>query len=163
MTEKTNRRVFIDKTLTLSAGTFAITRLAPSTAFGANERVRLGGIGTGDRGTDRIRTAKRLGAEIVALADVNEAMLDRCETAIEQKTQRYKDHKELLARQDIDGVIIASPDHWHHDMVIDALAAKKDIYIEKPFSRTIEEGQDMVESGQEFQTDHPGWESPPQW
>lgn len=146
MTEKTSRRSFIDKTLTLSAGTLALTRLAPSSAFGANEKVRLGGIGTGDRGTDRIRTAKRLGAEIVALADVNEAMLDRCESKIEQKTQRFKDYKDLLAREDIDGVIIAAPDHWHHDMVIDALAAKKDIYIEKPFSRTIEEGQDMVKA-----------------
>lgn len=143
MPQTHTRRQFIATAATVGA---ALSPFAPSSAYGANERVRLGGIGTGDRGTDRLRTAKRLGAEIVALADINEAMLDRAEGALDQKADRYRDYNDLLAREDIDGVIIASPDHWHHDMVIDALAAKKDIYIEKPFSRTIDEGNAMVDA-----------------
>jgi len=145
--KKTNtRRDFMKEVAVVGAGTAAMARMAPPTAYGANERIRLGGIGTGDRGTDRLRTAKRLGAEIVALADVNEAMLDRCESELEQKAKRYRDYGDLLAQSDIDAVIVAAPDHWHHDILFDALKAKKDVYIEKPLSRTIEEGQEMVKA-----------------
>ncbi|RJP33502.1 MAG: gfo/Idh/MocA family oxidoreductase [Candidatus Omnitrophota bacterium] len=144
MKSKSTRRAFVQETATVGAGIAVMTSIAPQSVIGANERLRIAGIGTGDRGTDRLRTAKRLGAEIVALADVNEAMLDRCDARLEQKTDRYCDYQELLARDDIDGVIAAPPDHWHHDVLIDAITAKKDVYIEKPLSRTIEEGQSMV-------------------
>ncbi|MEW6236831.1 MAG: Gfo/Idh/MocA family oxidoreductase [Candidatus Omnitrophota bacterium] len=146
MHTKKNRRDFMRKAAETGLGVAAITSLASPRALGANERLRIGGIGAGDRGQDRLRTAKRLGAEIAALADVNDAMLDLCDSKLEQKTDRYRDYKELLAREDIDGVIIAAPDHWHHDMLIDSIAAKKDIYAEKPLSRTIEEGQNMVKA-----------------
>lgn len=146
MDQRKNRRTFIKQTTAAGAGAYTLTRLAPVGVLGANDRIRLGGIGTGDRGTDRIKTAKRLGAEIVALADVNQGMLDRCEERIEQKAERYVDYRDLLAREDIDGVIVAAPDHWHHDILVDAVAAKKDVYIEKPLSRTIDEGYDMVKA-----------------
>jgi predicted dehydrogenase len=146
MTTKKDRRTFLKQSTAAGAGALAITNLAPMSVIGANDRIRIGGIGTGDRGTSRLRTAKTLGAKIVALADVNEAMLDRCEGRIDEKPTRYVDYRDLLARDDIDGLVIASPDHWHHDMLIDALKAKKDIYIEKPLSRTIEEGYDMVDA-----------------
>ncbi|MGI6455785.1 MAG: Gfo/Idh/MocA family protein [bacterium] len=148
MNRHTSRRQFLNRTLQAGVSAAALAPFAASRVLGANERIRLGGIGTGDRGSDRLRTAKRLGAEIVALCDVNEAMLDRCDARLEQESKRYVDYHDLLAREDIDGVIIASPDHWHHEMVLDALKAKKDIYIEKPLSRTIEEGQSMVSAVQ---------------
>lgn len=144
---KTNRRTFMEVTGKAGA-VVAMSAMAPRTVLGANERIRLGGIGTGDRGTDRLRTAQRLGAEIVAFADVNEAMLDRACERCEIKPNRYVDYNELLARDDIDGVIVAAPDHWHYQIVIDAIKAGKDIYIEKPLSRTIEEGQKMVETAE---------------
>ncbi|MFH1738411.1 MAG: Gfo/Idh/MocA family oxidoreductase, partial [bacterium] len=127
------------------AGAAAFT-LASSKAFGANERVRVGGIGVGDRGSGRVKTAEELGAEIVAMADVNAAMLDRAIEHLDVKPKRYEDYRDLLARDDIDAVIIAAPDHWHHDILIDAVKAGKDAYIEKPLSRTIEEGKEMVEA-----------------
>ncbi|MBX3276562.1 MAG: Gfo/Idh/MocA family oxidoreductase [Acidobacteria bacterium] len=113
--------------------------------IGANDRIRLGGIGPGDRGSGRLVAAKRLGAEIVALADVNKAMLAKAEQALGAPVDKtYVDYQDLLARQDIDGVIIATPDHLHHRCLLDAVQAGKDAYIEKPLARTIDEGEDMV-------------------
>ncbi|HPA45190.1 MAG TPA: Gfo/Idh/MocA family oxidoreductase [bacterium] len=140
MPEKSTRREFLQKT----AGAAAAISLASSKVIGANERLRIGGIGTGDRGTDRLEKVKDLGGEIVALADVNGAMLDRCMKRLELKPKTYVDYHDLLARDDIDAVVIASPDHWHHDMLIDSIHAGKDAYIEKPLTRTIEEGKDIV-------------------
>ena len=148
MTEPTNRRAFLKNTAAAGAGTLAVARIAPPSALGANDRIRLGGIGTGDRGSSRLRTAERLGAEIVALADINGGMLDRCISRLEAKPKRYVDYRDLLARDDIDGLINATPDHWHRDVLIDSIQAKKDVYTEKPLSRTIEEGQEMVEAVQ---------------
>ena len=144
MTDKT-RRSFL-ATSAVSAGAFAVHQFTPQSVLGANDALRIGGIGVGDRGSGRIRTAKRLGAKIVALADVNQAMLERCDNGIEQKSQHYVDHNDLLARDDIDGVVIAAPDHWHYQILLDAIKAKKDVYIEKPLSRTIEQGKEMVKA-----------------
>ncbi len=143
-----NRRTFLETTGKIGAAA-AVTALASGKVLGANEKIRLGGIGTGDRGTDRLRTAKRLGAEIVAFADVNDAMMDRACEKLEVNPQRYVDYNDLLARDDVDGVIVAAPDHWHYQIVIDALKAGKDIYIEKPLTRTIEEGQKIVQAVKE--------------
>ena len=144
MNRKATRREFLQRSTVVGAGVAAALQLAPSSVVGANERVRMGGIGTGDRGTDRLLVAQRLGAEIVALADVNAAMLDRTMARLGTKPKTYEDYRDLLARDDIEAVVIAAPDHWHHDILIDAVKAGKDAYIEKPLSRTIEEGAEMV-------------------
>ena len=114
--------------------------------IGANERIRLGGIGPGDRGHGRLLTAQKLGADIVALADVNKGMLAFAQSKIGQVEKTYVDYHELLARKDIDGVIIATPDHLHHDCLLAAVKAGKDAYVEKPLARTIEEGEHIVAS-----------------
>lgn len=141
----TTRRNFITTT---TASAIAFSQIAPRNVVGANEALRIGVIGCGDRGTSRARTAKRLGAEIVALADVNKAMQERCDHEIDQKSIHILDYTELLERDDIDGVIAAPPDHWHYQVLMDAITAKKDVYIEKPLSRTIEEGREMVKAVQ---------------
>ena len=143
MDRKQTRRRFLGDSVR-AAGAATLATLAPGRVLGANERIRLGGIGVGDRGTDRLRIAQRLGAEIVALADVNEAMLDRAERALRRMVTRYRDYRDLLARDDIDAVINATPDHWHHDVLLDAIKAGKDVYTEKPLARTIEEGLSIV-------------------
>jgi predicted dehydrogenase len=112
--------------------------------IGANERIRLGGIGPGDRGHGRLLTAQRLGADIVALADVNKGMMAFALSKIGQVEKTYVDYNELLAHKDLDGVIIATPDHLHHDCLLAAVKAGKDAYIEKPLARTIEEGEHLV-------------------
>lgn len=137
-----NRRTF---TTSAVASIVGMNARSYARILGANDRIRLGGIGPGDRGSGRVQTAQKLGADIVALADVNKGMLEMAQkklTAPVEKT--YVDYRDLLAQKDIDGVIIATPDHLHHDCLLDAVRAGKDAYIEKPLARTIEEGEDMV-------------------
>jgi predicted dehydrogenase len=126
------------------AGT-TLTALSYQRILGANDRIRLGGIGPGDRGAGRLVAARKLGAEIVALADVNQGMLARAVKELGGPVEKtYVDYHDLLARTDIDGVIIATPDHLHRVCLLDTLRAGKDAYIEKPLARTIEEGEQMV-------------------
>ena len=115
-----------------------------SRILGANDRIRLGGIGPGDRGHGRLLTAQKLGADIVALADVNKGMLAFAQGKLGQVEKTYVDYHELLAHKDLDGVIIATPDHLHHDCLLAAVKAGKDAYVEKPLARTIEEGENIV-------------------
>ncbi|MBK9313918.1 MAG: Gfo/Idh/MocA family oxidoreductase [Acidobacteria bacterium] len=130
---------------TLITSTAGMTASAYDRIIGSNDRIRLGGIGPGDRGAGRLAAARKLGAEIVALADVNKGMLDRALKMIGQPVEKtYVDYKDLLALKDLDGVIIATPDHLHHQTLIDSVRAGKDVYIEKPLTRTIEEGADIV-------------------
>ncbi|MEP7273023.1 MAG: Gfo/Idh/MocA family oxidoreductase, partial [Acidobacteriota bacterium] len=133
------------------AGAAALTTTSlPAKSYqrivGANDRIRLGGIGPGDRGASRLATAQKLGADIVALCDVNRGLLDLAQKSLTAPVEKtYVDYQDLLARQDIDGVIIATPDHLHRQILLDAVRAGKDAYVEKPLARTIEEGQDIVE------------------
>ena len=139
-----NRRIFTSSALA-SIASFGISAKSYARIQGANDRIRLGGIGPGDRGSGRLVAAQKLGADIVALADVNKGFLDQMQKKLSTPVEKtYVDYHDLLARKDIDGVIIATPDHLHHDCLLDAVRAGKDAYIEKPLARTIEEGEDMV-------------------
>ncbi len=121
------------------------TARSRSRILGANDRIRLGVIGPGQRGTNRMQTAKMQGADIVALADANKGLMELAKNAIKgSEVVTYGDYQELLAREDIDGVINATPDHLHHDVILDTIAAGKDLYTEKPLARTIDEGTDIV-------------------
>jgi predicted dehydrogenase len=136
------RRNFIQGATLATAGMSATSY---ARVIGANDRLRIGGIGPGDRGAGRIQAAQKLGADIVALADVNKAMLEQAQKGLTAPVEKtYVDYQDLLARKDIDGVIIATPDHLHHKILLDTVRAGKDAYIEKPMARTIEEGEDMV-------------------
>ena len=142
-----NRRIFLQSSSATAISLLATGKTAKSYAriLGANERLRIGGIGPGDRGLGRLATAQKLGADIVALADVNKGMLDLAQKKLNVSVDKsYVDYHELLARKDIDAIIAAVPDHLHHDVMIDAVRAGKDAYCEKPLARTIEEGEDMV-------------------
>lgn len=142
--ESINRRKFIQ----LTSSTLAVAGMTAHSyarIIGANDRIRLGGIGPGDRGSGRLREAQKQGADIVALADVNKGFLEQMQRKLTTPAEKtYVDYHDLLARKDIDGVIIATPDHLHHDCLLDAVRAGKDAYIEKPLARTIEEGENMV-------------------
>lgn len=139
-----NRRTFTNSALA-SITTLGFSAKSYARIQGANDRLRLGGIGPGDRGSGRLVAAQKLGADIVALADVNKGFLDQMQKKLSAPVEKtYVDYHDLLARKDIDGVIIATPDHLHHDCLLDAVRAGKDAYIEKPLARTIEEGEDMV-------------------
>jgi predicted dehydrogenase len=139
-----DRREFIQLTA-VALTTAGMSARSYARIPGANDRLRIGGIGCGDRGSTRIATAQKLGADIVGLADVNRGMLDLAQKSLTGPVEKtYVDYKDLLARSDVDAVIIATPDHLHHQVLLDSVRAGKDAYIEKPLARTIDEGSDMV-------------------
>ncbi len=144
---KTTRREFLKRTTTTAAGLGLAATAVPSVGvLGANETIVLGVIGTGGRGQWFLKEARRQGATIGAVCDVYTERLRKAEVMAGGKPYTTDEYKKVLERKDIDGVCIGTPDHWHHDMLIDAVNAGKDVYIEKPLSRTIEEGKDMVKA-----------------
>lgn len=122
----------------------AITALSYSRILGANDRVGLGVIGTGNRGTEVTRQFQsNPEVEVRALCDVYPARMQKIrQTATAAKT--FGDHRELLALKEVDVVLIASPDHWHKDHSCDAMNAGKDVYSEKPMCRLRSEAPEMV-------------------
>jgi predicted dehydrogenase len=131
---------------------------------GANEHVRLGFIGVGNRGCQLLKGfVAHSDAKVVALCDVYEPYLNAAYNRldprflglgkriaqmpkIEGDVARVKDFRTLLDRKDIDAVVIASPDHWHAIQTISACHAGKDVYVEKPLSITVVEGRAMVDA-----------------
>jgi predicted dehydrogenase len=114
-----------------------------------SERVRFGVIGCKGMGWADMHSAlKTKGVECVALADVDQSVLDeRAKDALEaggQTPRLYKDYRKLLEDRTIDAVIIGTPDHWHCLMLVDALAAGKHVYVEKPLANSIEEARAML-------------------
>ena len=113
-----------------------------SRILGANDRIRIGGMGVGGRATYLLGlVAKAENTEIVAVCDVSETRRMAAKTKFAPGGQVYLDYRELLERKDIDGVVIGAPDHWHIPMTLDAVAAGKDVYVEKPVSHNIAEGE----------------------
>lgn len=118
--------------------------------LGANSRVRIGIIGL--RGIGNLHLSHLLQmpkeADVVALADVHADVLsERAATAPRART--YADFRHVLDRNDVDAVVVATPDHWHALISIYACESGKDVYVEKPTSRTIAEGRWMVECSQQ--------------
>jgi predicted dehydrogenase len=112
---------------------------------GANNRVRIGLIGSGNRGRQVAGFfLKHADAQYVAAADVFQPNVEAAVKMFEGaqagvKVDTYEDYKKILERKDIDAVHIATPDHWHCRIVVDAIDAGKDVYVEKPLSNNVEE------------------------
>ncbi|MBI1896739.1 MAG: Gfo/Idh/MocA family oxidoreductase [Acidobacteria bacterium] len=113
---------------------------------GANDRIRLGLIGCGGRGVGVMNTfIKTDRVEVPAVCDVWPERTDRArKTAISAKA--FSDHRKLLESPNLDAVLVATPDHWHSLIAIDALNAGKDVYVEKPLTLKIEEGPKIVKA-----------------
>ncbi len=115
-------------------------------AYWPANKVRLGVIGSGSRGTFVMGVfQKDLALEVGAISDVYEPNLERA-LSLAKGAKAYRDYRDLLADKSIDAVLIATPEHWHHRMILDALAAGKDVYVEKPLCRTPEEGRELIEA-----------------
>ncbi len=122
----------------------AITALSYSKILGANDRIGLGVIGTGERGTYVMTVfQKNADVEVRALCDVYPVRTDKAQQKA-PNTKTFIDHRQLLELKEIDAVLIGTPDHWHHDHAIDAMNAGKDVYVEKPMCRTRDEAPEMV-------------------
>jgi predicted dehydrogenase len=144
MANTINRRTFTKSAA--AAGTLAALQAAGlGTVLGANERVRLGFIGVGNRG-DQLLDAFLVhpDADVVALCDVYEPYLQAAQKKVGGKARLFGDFRKLLDQKDVDAVVIATPDHWHALQFLAACRADKDVYVEKPLSLTIGEGQKMV-------------------
>ena len=129
------------------ARTAAFAALSYGRIRGANDRARLGFIGVGNRGTSLLRATKEYADQhIVAVCDIRRDYLENAAQVAGTSPELYGDYRRLIERSDIDAVVIATPDHWHALMMIDACRAGKDVYVEKPLSLTIHEGRRMVET-----------------
>src|SRR5208283_5997115 len=113
-----------------------------------NDRVNLGFIGFGIRGNILLESAKETGqANLVEVCDCYLGHLERAKERTDGKiATNFAQYKKLLDRKDIDAVVIATPDHWHLPIVLDALSAGKDVYIEKPMTHTIGDGPKIIEA-----------------
>jgi predicted dehydrogenase len=131
----------------ISRRTFAVTALSYSQILGANDRVRMGYIGLGNRG-DQVHDAfLEHGDDVTAaVCDLRDDYMDFAIRKSRANPQKYKDYRKLLENNDIDAVVIATPDHWHALMFVDACRAGKDVYVEKPLCHTPEEGMKLVEA-----------------
>ena len=144
MTDKSTQNTFTKAGATAGLG---LTAAQSARALGANDRVRLGFIGVANRG-GQLMTAfmKHDDMEIVALCDVCESTLQKANARLDGKADTYGDFRRLIERDDLDAVVIATPDHWHAIQTIAACDAGKDVYVEKPLSITVHEGRRMVEA-----------------
>lgn len=132
-----------------------MTARSASRVMGANDRINIGVIGIGSIGTAHLRTLmpqaeETKDIEVVGACDVYTRRKERArEIARLTEQQVHHDYRDMLARDDIDVVLIATPDHWHGQMALDAIAAGKDVYLQKPMTYTIEEARKIAAAAKE--------------
>jgi predicted dehydrogenase len=126
------------------------TAAAQSRIMGANERPRAGIIGAGGRGRYLIGQFKEVGAEVGAVCDVYEPNLEAGLKEATTGAKPFRDYRRLLEDKSLDVVIVATPDHWHARMTIDAVEAGKDVYVEKPLTLFVREGRWMTAAARKY-------------
>ncbi len=161
-----NRRKFIKQstlsTAGLAFGTEVFSAPYSQKVLGSNDKIRVGFIGLGNRGSQLLSWfMQNDDVEIAAFCDVYEPYISRDRSLVSKKylemgkvpkmnepsisnVKQYKDYRELLAQKDIDAVCIATPDHWHALQTIHAFQAGKHVYVEKPLTISIQEGREMI-------------------
>jgi len=123
--------------------------LARSRAVAPSDTVRFASIGTGVRGCELLEASLRVpGVECVAVCDLYDSRHDAAREAIKKDVPATRDYRSILDRKDVDAVIVATMDHQHRKVVVDACAAGKDVYCEKPMSHTVEDGFAMMDAVQ---------------
>jgi len=172
VTKKTTitRRSFLRRSAAAAGAVVAAPIIVPASAIGADRttapssRVTMGFIGCGRQCYYKniplfVRTA---GVQALAVCDVDSWRLDNAVKQIKTQYDSGKakgtfapvkktvDYREILARDDIDAVMISTPDHWHTPMALEAMKAGKDVALEKPITRTIREGQQLIEAAKQF-------------
>lgn len=128
------------------------TLAAKGRVIGANDRINVGFIGCGGRMNAHIRRVmerhkERGDVQAVAVNDIWDKRKQRAReaTAVDERSV-YHDYRELCARPDVDVVVIASPDHWHHPQTMEALRQGKDVYLEKPMTYTVDEAREIADA-----------------
>ena len=152
------RRNFIKKTSIGTAAAVAFPTIVPSSVFGKgapSNKINIGQIGCGRiaRGHDIPDTIKYDEARFISVCDLDSKRLQDAKTLVDDyyrkktgkskymDTKTYGDYREMLLDKDLDAVVISTPDHWHSQPAMEAAIAGKDIYLQKPTSLTVKEGQ----------------------
>lgn len=143
-----NRRSFLKRAAAASVATATVPMILPQNALGANDRVVLGMIGVGVRGSQLIGPFSR-NCRIAAVSDVYLPRAREVAASSDIKDV-YQDYRELLERKDIDAVVIATPLHWHGLNCLHAAQAGKDIFCEKPLAYSIAEGRRIVDAVRKY-------------
>ncbi|MBR5483926.1 MAG: Gfo/Idh/MocA family oxidoreductase [Alistipes sp.] len=154
------RRDFLKKMGTLAvAGAVSpslVNAKSPkASVMGANDRINIGLIGCNSMGwTDLLNAVNVPGVECVALCDIDKNIINRRAAELTKnkgtKPELYGDYRKLLERKDIDAVIIGTPDHWHCLQMVDACAAGKDVYVQKPIANSIAECDMMAQAAKHY-------------
>jgi predicted dehydrogenase len=133
-----------------AAAAWVATALSSDRIAGANDRVRVGFIGVGNRG-DQVLDAflAHQDAQIVAICDIYEPYVDFAVRKADGQPARFRDYRKLLDLREVDAVVICTPDHWHALQMIHACQAGKDVYVEKPLSLVVTEGRAMVDAARQ--------------
>ena len=157
-----NRRNFLKTAAAASAASLAASRVSaeagkriftlatdqePATPVAANDHIQIALIGAGGQGMGDTRAAVQVpGVKLVAVADCYNGRLERSKEIWGDDVFTTRDYNEILARKDIDAVIIGTPDHWHKQASVDAMKAGKDVYCEKPMIHHYSDGPEMIET-----------------
>jgi predicted dehydrogenase len=148
----TSRRLFTKSALSAGAIAYQIRSVAQERS-GSKASVGLGFIGVGIRGSQLWQSFQSVpGVRILAAADLYDGYLEHAKEMAAQPIDTTKDYTRILSRNDIDAVVIATPDHWHHRMILEALAAGKHVYIEKPMCWNIEQTFDIVKAQERYKS-----------
>jgi predicted dehydrogenase len=143
MANQIHRRTFISGAGSVGLG--ALAARSYGRVLGANDRIRLGIIGSGGRGRSLMTTFnKTQQVEFIAVCDVYEVNQDLGLKLARAGARAVYDYREVIGNQDVDAIVSATPDHWHAQILLDAVQAGKDVYTEKPFSLSIEQGVKMM-------------------
>ncbi len=142
----TSRRTFLQ-----TAGATSVLAAAPAAApKGPNDKINFACIGFGIMGQGDVATAVTVpGTKLVAVADIYQGRLDLAKERYGKDIFTTRDYREILARPDIDAVIVATPDHWHQQQAIDAMKAGKDVYCQKPMVHKVEQGAAVIQAAKE--------------
>ena len=152
------RRNFMKTAVAVAAAPYVITSkaLGQGDVPPASDRIVMGGIGIGNMGaTDQGAFLGRPDVQYVAVSDVRESVRNTAKGRADEHysntdCKAYDDFRELLSRDDIDAVHIATPDHWHAIMVIEACRSGKDVYCQKPETLTLREGPLMIDAARRY-------------
>ena len=150
-----DRRVFI-KTAGVISATAALSgkiqalaamQSEPDRPVAANDHIQIGLIGAGIQGQGDTKFAIQVpGVKLVAVADCYDGRLAHCKELWGNDLFTTRDYSQILARKDVDAVIVATPDHWHKQVAVDAMKAGKDVYCEKPMIHLYPDGPEMIET-----------------
>jgi len=150
-----NRRSFLKVASSATAGTILGTKVhvlassqsQPAAPIAANDHIQIALIGAGIQGQGDTKFAVQVpGVKLVAVADCYDGRLEHSKELWGSDVFTTRDYKQVLARKDIDAVIIATPDHWHKQAAVDAMKAGKDVYCEKPMIHIYADGPEMIET-----------------